>query len=157
MKRFLSTLLAAIILFSSICLISSCKSKGSDCLVFELNEDGETCTLVGVQNCMETDLVVPEKFKGKKVVSIGDNALPEMLQSVKIPKSISQINEDAFSNCENPIIIYFFGNIDKWIEIGEDVSVCIDTKVVCSDGAIFYSTIGWCTEEVYNKIVSQQR
>lgn len=150
MKRILSLLFVAIVLFSNICLISSCKSKGSDCLVFKLNEDGDTCTLVGVQNCMDTELVIPEKFKGKKVVSIGGNAFPEMLQSVKIPNSITQISEDAFSNCENPITIYFAGSIQQWADILEAQSVCLNTKVICSDGTIFRALWGWA-DVIYMK------
>lgn len=146
MKKFFSLLLVFALLVTNAFLISSCKNKGSDCLVFELNEDGETCTLVGVQNCMEMDLVIPEKFKGKKVVSIGSNAFPEMLQSAKIPKSIVEISEDAFSNCENPITIYFAGSIQQWSDILEAHSVPRNTKVICSDGTIFHALWGWADE-----------
>lgn len=56
---------------------------------------------VGYDNGTESNLVIPEKFNGKKVTQIGYAAFGEHseIKSIKFPKSIEKINSYAFYNC----------------------------------------------------------
>lgn len=66
-----------------------------------LNEN--TYEVVGIGDCMDTDIGIPSRYKGKVVTSIGENAFArnERLTSVVIPDSITSIGEYAFGKCYN--------------------------------------------------------
>lgn len=109
MKRIFVLFLVVVILVSSLAL-SSCEDimnifssntdEGSNGLVYRLNPDGETCTLVGTQNCMDTNIVIPSYFNGKKVTAIDEFAFSEYgqckIENITIPKTVDLIHKHAF-------------------------------------------------------------
>lgn len=77
--------------------IEECKEE----LVYKLNEDGQSYTLVSVGKCTCSDIVIPETYNGLPVTSIGDSAFNKCykLKSVTIPSSVKEIWHRAFANC----------------------------------------------------------
>ena len=71
-------------------------------LAFELNEDGESYSVVGIGTFSGTKLKIPNvNFDTKPVTEIKSNAFYECtkLTSVTIPDSVTSIGEHAFSDC----------------------------------------------------------
>ena len=79
------------------------EDTGSDCLLYKLNDDGETCSVVGLENCVETELIIPAKFKQKPVTGIAASAFAgfSLLKSITIPDSITSIGAYAFEGCSS--------------------------------------------------------
>lgn len=75
--------------------------EGTDGLVYKLNRDGESWTVVGLQNCDKVDIIIPAKYKGKPVTIIGYESFlsQEGIRSVHIPSTIKSIQSYAFYNC----------------------------------------------------------
>ena len=48
---------------------------GSVGLAYVINEDGETCTITGIGECTDTDIVVPIEIDGLKVTAIEEKSL----------------------------------------------------------------------------------
>ena len=73
-------------------------SKG---LEYELNEDGASYSVKGIGTYTDTELVIPSKYEGLPVTSIGDSAFHvcTSLTSVEIPDSVTSIGSDAFYYC----------------------------------------------------------
>ena len=71
-------------------------------LAFELNEDGESYSVVGIGTFSGTKLKIPNvNFDTKPVTEIKSNAFYECTKftSVTIPDSVTSIGEHAFSDC----------------------------------------------------------
>lgn len=69
-------------------------------LRYEINEDGETCTITGIGTCSDRELVIPTIIDGYKVTRIGDEAFEEELfTSIIISDSVTTIGDNAFSYC----------------------------------------------------------
>ena len=74
-------------------------------LAFELNEDGQSYSVVGIGTCTDTDVVIPSEYKGLPVTSIGDSAFMDcsLLTSIVLPdsvKTLGQYGSGVFSGCE---------------------------------------------------------
>ena len=67
----------------------------------EYKTDKKTCTVIGIGECTDTELVIPEFFEGRKVVAIKDHAFADnsSLTSVSIPDCITEIGDHAFDGC----------------------------------------------------------
>lgn len=75
--------------------------SASEGLGFISNGDG-TCTLIGIGNCKDTKIVIPEESpKGDKVTSIGASAFYccSSLTSIAIPDGVASIDDSAFEGC----------------------------------------------------------
>ena len=69
-------------------------------LSYEVNEDGKTCTIIGMGVSREMELVIPEYVGGYQVTAIGKEAFRcEWLTSVVIPDSVVSIGDYAFERC----------------------------------------------------------
>ena len=76
-------------------------SAGSCGLEYVINAD-ETCTITGMGECKDTEIMVPEYIEGCKVTEIGDRAFLQQrnITDVLLPNGIKKIGELAFTNCE---------------------------------------------------------
>lgn len=73
-------------------------------LEFQLNDDGESYSVVGIGTFTGTDLVIPSKHSdGKPVTNISERSFTgyNNLTSVTIPNSVTTIGYGAFDGCSN--------------------------------------------------------
>ena len=76
-------------------------------LSFASNGNG-TCTLVGIGECTDVCIVIPEKSPaGDRVTSIAPRALYAcgFVTAIQIPASVTSIGELAFAGCENLVFV----------------------------------------------------
>lgn len=68
---------------------------------YKVNEDGKTCTLIGIGNYPGDVICIDRYIDGYKVVAIGDDAFSgcENVTSIQIPDSVTIIGDRAFDNC----------------------------------------------------------
>ncbi len=79
------------------------KLKFSEGLEYTLNEDGLGYTVIGIGDCVDTNIVIPSTYDGKPVTSIGDRAffICRNLTSIEIPNSVTSIGNYAFYYCNS--------------------------------------------------------
>ena len=76
------------------------KEYFSEGLMYELNDDGESYTVLGLGECTDTDIIIPATYEGKPVTILGHQAFrSENLTSVIMPDSITTIKSMAFMWC----------------------------------------------------------
>lgn len=70
-------------------------------LAFKLSEDSSYYIVCGMGSCTDTDIVIPDTYRGKPVKEIGDGAFSRCtsIKSVEIPDSVTVIGSDAFVEC----------------------------------------------------------
>ena len=70
--------------------------------------------------------------------------------SVSLPSTVTQIYDNAFSECYYITDIYFSGTNSQWnsIAFGEGNDILTQALVHCSDGAVVSETEGLCGEDV---------
>ena len=70
-------------------------------LEFVLNDDGKSYSVTGIGTCIDTVIVIPDKYNGLPVTAILDSALigRKSIISVIIPDSVISIGDYAFANC----------------------------------------------------------
>ena len=75
--------------------------KASQGLAYNINEDGETCTVTGQGTCKDKDIVIPDTIDGYRVTSISSEAFKDCtsLVSVVLPNSVTSIGNEAFKDC----------------------------------------------------------
>ena len=103
-------------------VISPDQPEQNQGLEFELNENGDAYTLVGVYEYTGAHVRVPETYKGLPVTCIGDFLSPdcEYIDSITIPSSITKIyNSSDMLRYINRVHIT---DIAKWCEIEFDLS-----------------------------------
>ena len=90
---------------------------GSIGLAYEVNSDGQTCTITGIGICTDTEVFIPRVINGYTVTSIGDDAFRDCtgLTSITIPDSVTSIGTFAFSGCTSLTSITI---LDSVTEIG---------------------------------------
>ena len=77
-------------------------------LAYELNVDGETCTVVGIGTVNGNDITIPAYIDGHRVTAIGQSAFTNCshLESVVIDEGIMSIEEEAFEGCRSLLQYY---------------------------------------------------
>ena len=114
-KRFLKAALCLLFLVILITVSTSCsESKG---LEFHLLEN-DTYEVIGIGECNDKKLVIPQTHEGKPVTRIDREALMgcDQIESVVIPDGVIVIDEYAFANCENLVEVTISGSVQQ---IGE--------------------------------------
>ena len=74
----------------------------SEGLKFALNKDGQSYYVKEIGNCTDTDIIIPDTYKGLPVTSIGHQAFSysgNSITSVIIPNSVTSIAHYAFEYC----------------------------------------------------------
>ena len=110
MKRFLSLILAFVFVIS-VCVSApitiTVSAISVDNLTFELNEDGESYSIIDCDEAVSGELIIPSIYNGLPVTSIGRGAFGECvsLENITIPDSVLSLGDWAFSNCSSLISI----------------------------------------------------
>ena len=102
MKRLLSLLVTLLLLMSSFMLIACDDTRyASNGLAYKVNKDGRTCTIVGIGNCTDAVINIPEKINRYKVTVIGKDAFVDQSQITEIsfPEGLLSIEDGAFDYC----------------------------------------------------------
>ena len=70
-------------------------------LLYEVNKDEKSCTVVGLGSCTDTEVYIPGEYDGYMVTSIGENAFTKCknIMSITIPNSVTSIGDYAFLDC----------------------------------------------------------
>jgi len=70
-------------------------------LAYQVNPNGNTCTIIRIGTCTDTEIGIPETIDGYTVTAIGDNAFDGStnVQGIYIPETISYIGNRAFYKC----------------------------------------------------------
>ncbi len=99
------------------------KPEASVGLEYESNGDG-TCYLVGMGDCEDTDIVIPETSPdGDTVFAIDRNAFAdETITSITIPTTIEEIGRNAFNGCDLLTDVYYLGTEREWEALCENVA-----------------------------------
>ena len=108
-------------------------NQPSEGLVFELNEDGKSYSVVSNGKCYDDNIVIPDTYNGLPVTKIGDYAFYKCNYfSIIIPYTVLSIGKWAFAECESlkSIII---PNLVKSIGNSAFRSCTALTSVVISD------------------------
>ena len=74
---------------------------GDTGLAYEVNSDGNTCTITGIGTFDGTKLDIPEYIRTYKVTALADNAFSECAQltEINLPETITKIGTRAFYGC----------------------------------------------------------
>lgn len=109
MKRKLLVILLAIVCIGCLTFgLTACKNRGdkqelkpTEGLVFTLNEDEASYSVIGIGTANDTDIVIPAIYDNFPVTEIGKGAfmMCESLESIVIPDSVTSIGFGAFSHC----------------------------------------------------------
>ena len=135
-------------------------SKG---LEYQINEDGETCTITGIGSCTDSALNIPESIDGYCVTSIGSSAFYDCtsITSVVISNSVASIGGYAFSYCTSLTSVVigsgvtYIGN-DYWVEPA--FSACeklvevynLSSSITVTKGSEDNGWVGYYALDVYN-------
>ena len=105
---------------------------GSLGLAYEVNSDGTTCTITGIDTCTDTEIYIPEVIDGYTVTAIGEKAFAENstitfikisntvrtigtrafykctgLTEFTIPETVTSIGSQIFNGCQNLAVVYY--------------------------------------------------
>lgn len=82
------------------CLFSACSYEAFE---YKLSDDKSYYTLVRMKTSIVSEVELPEKYSGKLIKAIGNNAFAgnTNLTSISLPASVESINDGAFKGCTN--------------------------------------------------------
>ena len=100
-RMLVNVILSLCILIMSITQFGCIQPDESNGLQYEVDKEGNTCTITGIGEYKSADVVIPEKIDGYTVVSIGDGAFKECqtIKTVSLPETIVNIGKEAFCTC----------------------------------------------------------
>ena len=73
-------------------------NPSSEGLAFEMNSDGKSYAVVGIGECKDTVIYIPDEYNDLPITSIGFEAFRgnEQITHVYIPNSVTYIDTQAF-------------------------------------------------------------
>ena len=117
MKRKILLLSALALVLLAMALLSSC-GKGTEGLEFIEINDNEVGVKCG-EAVNETEIVIPNKHKGKKVTTIMTTAFSKCkkMVSITIPDTVTKVETGAFYDCTALENVYYKGTVKDWCNI----------------------------------------
>ena len=111
-------------------------------LAYEVNEDGETCTVTGLGKCKDLYVKIPESIDGYGVTAIADNAFynQKKLEGVFLASSIVSVGRYAFFGCEGLTQLILSDRLET---IGEYAFACCRVLERVEIPASVHSIAGW--------------
>lgn len=84
--------------------------------IYQLNGDGQSCTITGVLNFTNKELIIPSAIYGYTVTAIGDHAFANRstIATVLIPQSVNKIGKGAFNGCTDLTDIIYQDTSTQW-------------------------------------------
>ena len=100
-RMLVNVILSLCILIMSITQFGCIQPNESNGLQYEVDKEGNTCTITGIGEYKGVDVVIPEKIGDFTVVAIGDAAFKDCssIETVQLPETVVAIGEEAFLNC----------------------------------------------------------
>ena len=131
MKKIISSVLLLVMLAATLISLTSC---GSPKFEFELNEDGKSYKLVGMENATG-DVVIPDTYNDLPVTKIGEFSIQDKprMTSLVFPDSIIEIEGYAFNGNLNGL---------ESITIGKNVKLIGDYAFMTSS-SLSFTTINY--------------
>lgn len=93
-------------------------------LAYDLNDDGESYSIVGTGDVTSTIIVIPSEHDGLPVTAIGANAFygNNTIKSIIVPNTITSVGDGAFTGCSRLQYneydnAYYLGNKDNLYSI----------------------------------------
>ena len=106
MKKILTILIACLLACTVLVTFTACGQQeeprvNSIGLAYELNDEETGYIVIGKGTCGDKKVVIPETYKNKPVVAIGEKAFYNDLNltGVDIPDSVLEIGSEAFRGC----------------------------------------------------------
>ncbi|MBQ8440240.1 MAG: VWA domain-containing protein [Clostridia bacterium] len=121
----------------------------SDGLTYELIADNREYSVTGKGTCVDTEVIIPDEYKGLPVTEIGEKAFYDWdtVISIKIPESIKKVGDKAFSECGSLIEV----SISDKTELGTDVfRGSIEVEIAVKHGLVFVDAKEASCSEVGN-------
>ncbi|MBQ3165876.1 MAG: leucine-rich repeat domain-containing protein, partial [Clostridia bacterium] len=89
--------------------------KGSEGLCFELNADGKGYTVIGIGECTDTLLIIPESHLGLPVTAVGERAFASCntITAAIIANNVINIYSQAFEYCDNLMHVTIGESVEK--------------------------------------------
>ena len=116
MNKILRTLLLLAVILSLCALFTSCDDGEvtSVGLKFELNEDGESYTVVGMGICTDRHVII-DTYKKKPITAIADMAFNsnDDITAITLGSSVREVGKYAFSSCDNLTAV----NLSEGVEV----------------------------------------
>lgn len=129
MKQVSSKICVILILVLITLLFSACEDLNSSKLEYEINVDGETCTITGLGTCTDVNINIPQVLDGYTVTAISPHAFADSeIKSIRLPDTITKIGRNAFSGCTKLQSI----NIPSGVSVIEDYTFenCLELKEI---------------------------
>ena len=85
-------------------------------LSYQINEDGSSCTVIGCDENVSSELEIPEFVNGYQVTTIGEEAFSgygNKISKIKIPKTVTVVKRAAFLDNYGFSIIYAGSKEDR--------------------------------------------
>ena len=136
--------------------------KPSDGLKLVLSDDGKSYRVSGIGTCTDTDIVIPDTYRGLPVTAICEFAFFDTIaKNISIPDSVTSIGDLAFSGCTSltsitiPDSVTSIGNRAFWgctsltsITIPDSVTSIGEyafSGCTSLTGVYIYNISAWCS------------
>ena len=109
--------------------------KYSQGLTYSLNSDNASYTVTGIGTCKDTNLIIPHKYEGLPVTTIGYRAFDNTnLKSAILGRYVTELSTYAFSWCNSLTSVKLSDSVTRigfgaFVECGRLISIVIPDKV----------------------------
>ena len=130
------------------CSVCGEEQPATEGLEYELNEDGESYSVIGIGTVEDSEIVIPSEYNGLAVTEIADSAFYYCrgLTCIMIPDSVTGMGDSAFYHCTSLTSVSIGNGISSiassafW-HCSSLVSITIPDNVTRIESYSF----GWCS------------